>query len=489
MDAAIPLFNQLADCFEQQITPAELSQAITAFRISPKEQQDRYLSCSISITEVDPLAVLEQHGQTHAFQYYWEKPSDKFAIAAAGTLERIQSTGSGRFKESSSKGKELLSRVQHVSSLQHHLATVHLLGGFSFFDHNIGDAWREFGAGSFTLPEWTIVREGRFTVLTITKGITPSGSIQEIYNRFLTTLNELEEVCKAGSYSIPAKKSWKTDVNVPDAYSLENKQWTDAIENATDLIKSGEFKKVVLARQLKVKLNQPVSDTHILNNLRHQYPDCFSFLIRQNAESSFIGCTPERLASFKKRLVFTEGLAGSISRGKTASEDAVLEHELLHSKKDLSEHSFVLDAIEENLNRFSEVLEHPEKPKIKKLSNVQHLYTPVRAKIRDDVSRTEVLAKLHPTPAVGGYPREQAVPFIHKLEHFDRGWYAAPIGWINAHGEGEFAVAIRSGLIKKEEVCFFAGCGIVRDSDPQKEWEETNLKFIPMLTALEYARN
>lgn len=262
----------------------------------------------------------------------------------------------------------------------------------------------------------------------------------------------------------------------------------DSVENATDLIKAKKFKKIVLARELSVKLQAPVSDTRILNHLRNQYPDCYSFLISQDGESSFIGSTPERLASFHDREVLTEGLAGSISRGKTASEDAVLEYELLNSQKDLSEHAFVLDAIGENLERYSDLYEHPKTPAVKKLSNVQHLYTPVHAKIKDGVSRTEVLSRLHPTPAVGGYPREAAMPYINKLEYFDRGWYAAPIGWINANGEGEFVVAIRSGLIKKDEVRFFAGCGIVEDSDPEKEWEETNLKFIPMLTALEHAR-
>ena len=108
-------------------------------------------------------------------------------------------------------------------------------------------------------------------------------------------------------------------------------------------------------------------------------------------------------------------------------------------------------------------------------------------KIFKSESKTELLKKLHPTPAVGGFPRAEAVKFIQQHEDFDRGWYAAPIGWINTSGNGEFAVAIRSGLIMKNQVRFFAGCGIVQDSDPQKEWEETNMKFIPMLTALKYA--
>ena len=100
----------------------------------------------------------------------------------------------------------------------------------------------------------------------------------------------------------------------------------------------------------------------------------------------------------------------------------------------------------------------------------------------------KIAKALHPTPAVGGFPRDEAVPYISTFEDFNRGWYASPIGWINANGDGEFVVAIRSGLIKKDEVNFFAGCGIVEGSDPLKEWEETNLKFIPMLSALEYAR-
>lgn len=487
MDSTNPVFDEVKECFKQQISELALSESIDLISSNHKKKFE-YLSFSIQIPTVDALAVLEQNGNTKGFQYYWEKPSDKFAIAAAGSLERIQTTGQGRFRESSDQGKELLSKVYHISNLKHHLASVHLLGGFSFFDHNIGKDWRNFGAGSFTLPEWVLVKNGKLTILTITKKISSDTKKDVIYNDFLTTLEHLDSICDAGSYNVDAKQSFRSTVNIPGKDSKAFKQWVDSVESATDLIKAKEFKKIVLARELKVELQTPVSDTRILNHLRNQYPDCYSFLISQDGRSSFIGSTPERLASFREREVLTEGLAGSISRGKTASEDAVLEHELLHSQKDLNEHAFVLDAIEENLQRFSDVFEHPVSPGIKKLSNVQHLYTPVHARIKKGVSRTEVLSKLHPTPAVGGYPREAAMPYINKLEQFDRGWYAAPVGWINAHGEGEFVVAIRSGLIKNNEVRFFAGCGIVEDSNPQKEWDETNLKFIPMLTALEHAR-
>lgn len=487
MDSENPVIDDVKECFKQQISELAFSEVINSIN-STTPHRYQYLSFSIQIPAVDALAVLEQHDQKDTFRYYWEKPTDEFAIAASGSLERIQTTGKERFKDASNEGKELLNKIYHISNLKHHLASVHLLGGFSFFDHNIGKEWREFGAGSFHLPEWVIVRQGKFTILTITKKFERNSSLQETYSSFMTTLEELDQICDAGSYKLHSKKSYRSTVNTPGVNSEAYHSWVRSVENATDLIKAEEFKKIVLARELKVKLQTPVSDTRILNHLRTQYPDCYSFLISQDGRSSFIGSTPERLASFHDREVLTEGLAGSISRGKTASEDAVLEHELLHSQKDLSEHAFVLDAIEENLERFSDVFEHPVTPGIKKLSNVQHLYTPVHARIKEGVSRTEVLSKLHPTPAVGGYPREAAMPYISKLEQFDRGWYAAPIGWINAFGQGEFVVAIRSGLIKNNEVRFFAGCGIVEDSNPQKEWDETNLKFIPMLTALEHAR-
>ncbi|MDZ7682556.1 MAG: chorismate-binding protein [Fodinibius sp.] len=126
------------------------------------------------------------------------------------------------------------------------------------------------------------------------------------------------------------------------------------------------------------------------------------------------------------------------------------------------------------------------RPEVKKLSNVQHLYTPIRVQLKEQVTMLDVIEQLHPTPAVGGYPWGDAAHHIDELEQFDRGWYAGPVGWFNVNGDGEFAVGIRSGLFTKNKAHFFAGCGIVADSDPQSEWEETNLKLKPMLSALQY---
>ncbi len=472
--------------FQKQIGLKGLKKFLSSISFSEGDRNE-YLALSISIPSVDLLAVIEQDKHRDSFQYYWEKPVDEFSIAASGELERIISKGESRFKDSSTRGKEVLSRVHHLSGIKHQNAVVHLFGGFSFFDENNSNTWNSFQSSSFTLPEWMIIKEGNCTILTFLLSVHSDHSSEKIYSTIEHQLSELEHILSADQYYLNTEKDKRFKLDVPGNDSEEHLRWIDTITKAKNAINDGAFEKVVLARQLKIKLNQKIKDTHILNRLRFQYPDCYSFLIRQDSKSSFIGCTPERLASFNSKFVLTEGLAGSTSRGKTASEDAVLEYNLLHSNKDLREHDIVLEAIEENLEHYSDDVQHPTSPLVKKLSNVQHLYTPITAIIREGVSRTEVLKTLHPTPAVGGFPRNKAVNFIRENENFNRGWYASPIGWINAHGNGEFIVAIRSGLIKNDEVRFFAGCGIVEDSDPQKEWEETNLKFIPMLTALEYA--
>lgn len=474
--------NNLVKSFHKQIAEIDLDHTISEALNSNKA----FLAVSFSIDQIDALAALEQVSNKNDFQYYWEKVSDDFSISAAGELSRLINEGDSRFRESSSQGKNLLSSVYHLKAINHQNAEVHLFGGFSFFEKNNSRNWKNFGASSFTLPKWMIVKEGKCTILTFVVKISDIDRAEIVKERLYTQLDELEPICNVDEYT-STNQVKSSEIKINDDSEFDQIHWIETVNRAKNYIDEGRFDKVVLARELVIDLPKSVNDTHILHKLRRQYPDCYCFLIRHDATSSFIGCTPERLASFQSNFILTEGLAGSISRGKTASEDAMLENNLLGSSKDLHEHEIVLSAIEQQLAPYSQSIKHPEKPSVKKLSNVQHLYTPITATIHDGVSRTEVLKNLHPTPAVGGYPRTDAVKFIQQHEDFDRGWYAAPIGWINTSGNGEFAVAIRSGLIMENQVRFFAGCGIVQDSDPQKEWEETNMKFIPMLTALEYA--
>src|SRR5699024_2973901 len=145
-----------------------------------------------------------------------------------------------------------------------------------------------------------------------------------------------------------------------------------------------------------------------------------------------------------------------------------LANNLNGSNKNRAEHGFVVQDIRQRLEPLTNTIKHGLQPQIKKLSNVQHLHTPIRAHLADGISPLQAVEHLHPTPAVGGFPREKAMHYIQQLERFERGWYAGPVGWMTPSGSGEFSVAIRSGLLCEEEAHFFAGCGIVADSDPKK---------------------
>lgn len=180
----------------------------------------------------------------------------------------------------------------------------------------------------------------------------------------------------------------------------------------------------------------------------------------------------------------TEALAGSIRRGASASEDAALAGALLHSEKDVREQRDVLDDIVARLAPLHLTPEFPAQPQVRRFANVQHLHTPVRAALPEGVRLLEVVAAMHPTPAVGGSPRDAAVARIRELEGFPRGLYAGALGWLNARGGGEFFVGIRSALVDGERARAYAGAGIVAGSTPEKEFAETELKFKAMLDAL-----
>jgi menaquinone-specific isochorismate synthase len=214
-----------------------------------------------------------------------------------------------------------------------------------------------------------------------------------------------------------------------------------------------------------------------------QQHESFIFAFESNGDC-FIGASPERLVKKQGDEVYSTCLAGSISRGKTEEEDHKLGQLLLTDQKNLIEHGFVVEMIKEALEESCEEIILPDQPQLMKIRDIQHLYTPVIGKCHKDASLLLLVERLHPTPALGGLPKEEAVVKIRQVEDLDRGFYAAPLGWVDYRKNGEFAVSIRSGLIQENEVSLFAGCGVVADSDSESEYLETSLKFKPMLRAL-----
>ena len=226
-----------------------------------------------------------------------------------------------------------------------------------------------------------------------------------------------------------------------------------------------------------------------MRRLAGEYPTCTVFAVAQQ-DACFLGATPERLAQAHHGTVSTMALAGSIARGATPEEDRLLGERLRTSPKERAEHAIVVRALRVALAASPDVCSSVTaelEPCLAQLPNVQHLLTPIHAQLAPGKTLLDLVARLHPSPAVAGFPRAAALEVIRQREGFDRGWYGGPLGWLSAAGDGEFVVAIRSGLLRGREAWLYAGCGIVADSDPAAEYAESELKLRPMRSALGFS--
>lgn len=457
------------------------SPQFTYFLQSATSKNAEILSITLPIAGIDPLAALELNPD-YQEKFYWNHPNDEISISAAGKVRELKSTGKNRFADIADQTRKLKKSIQAYTAYKHFMAGPLLLGGYSFNDHNVGAVWKKFGASTFVLPEWMLVEINGLHLLTLTiekESSTPDEIYQLVISKITQFLNLAGKL-----HHTEHKKENKENILCTLQTPAEKMKWMQKVNQAKRYIHQKEFEKIVLARSLSVESKHEIQPTVLAHHLRESYPDCYNFLIQKDENTSFIGATPERLATFKDGKVQTEGLAGSISRGRSALEDASLAQTLMKSQKDLDEHQFVVKAIQSSLERLSTSIQQAKEPRIKKLQNVQHLFTPIRAEIKKGVQIHDLIKELHPTPAVGGYPKERSFKYIHEIEQIDRGWYAAPVGWFNLNGCGEFAVAIRSALLHHNQAELFAGCGIVADSDPEKEWNETLLKIRPLMDAL-----
>jgi isochorismate synthase len=258
--------------------------------------------------------------------------------------------------------------------------------------------------------------------------------------------------------------------------------WKALVRRAADAVRDGAFTKVVLARALVLR-GVRRTPAQVLRRLRAAYPGCTLFAVAAS-DRCFLGATPERLVRLRAGDVAAEAVAGSAPRAASADEDRRLGEGLRANPKDRLEHAVVVDVVRGVMEEICAHVAAPAEPELLKVANVQHLVTPLVGRLRDPLGVLDLVERLHPTPAVGGFPRHAALAWIERHEALSRGWYAGPIGWVNPDGEGEFAVAIRSAVMRGSEAVLFAGCGIVAGSDPDQEYAESALKMRPLLEAL-----
>jgi menaquinone-specific isochorismate synthase len=350
-----------------------------------------------------------------------------------------------------------------------------IFGGFSFDPKkDRSPMWSSFSDALFTLPKFMLTQTANGVWLTTNIVLSPKDDKSVIFECFA----EREQLLAANGKVMPQMTNHFEKIE-----EVNKAEWLRSVEKAATQIRAGELDKVVLARELRVHRRSNFNVEQILDRLNHEQSTSYLFAFTHN-ESTFLGASPERLVKREGDQLLSTCLAGSIARGRSAMEDDQLGEKLLKDEKNLHEHALVVRMIKDAVANCCTQLSVPNKPILYKVRDIQHLYTPIIGKIKDDVSILKVVERLHPTPALGGYPQGESIEKIREIEPFDRGWYAAPVGWIDEKGNGEFAVAIRSGLISGKAASLFAGCGIVGDSEPLLEYDETNMKFRPMISAL-----
>ena len=453
---------------------------MTATNIRDTGLHERYgklLSYSMACTGVSFAGFL-QHAEGQE-RYYWENQNDKIAFAGIGNAIELTAWGAERFQKIASQVRELFADATILGS-DNPLTSPRLFGGFSFrSDFTPDNTWSIYTPAYFVLPHYQLVSIGNEMWLTINAQIPLDENPDDLVGELKSALAQKLSQLKAGEWNvINLQQSSLKQVNYPMTYEM----WDEMISLATDRIRDGELNKVVLSRVAELQFENRVNMMPILRHLADHYAECYRFLFEPRPSFAFYGASPELLAGVHGEKVQTMGLAGSIGRGETPESDQVLGDELLNSKKDQHEHQIVVDKIKDRLQPLTDSLSI-EETGLLKLSNIQHLYTPIQGTLKRSGGVLSVVEALHPTPALGGDPREIAMQVIRDSEPIPRGWYGAPVGWIDSNLDGQFSVAIRSAVAQESRVWVYSGAGIVEDSLPQKEWDETALKFRPMLNA------
>lgn len=400
----------------------------------------------------------------------WEKPDEGILLAAFGEAISLRGSVSSSLAEATAPIRNALAgAISNVSSAARPRAFV----GARFAPSGVtkDHAWDAFGAWQAFIPQVLVAGTNGQLAASLTLKLDPAN---------LSAIEPAVQEALASLTALDVGRSSSSFVAAPGAAS---EQWNGSVCAALGEIGAARYQKAVLARRVAVNVSEDIDTGAVLSKLAERYPHCYIFAFR-SGDAIWLGATPELLASLEGGVVRAASLAGSKPRGRDAASDACLAGELMGSAKERAEHALVALGIQEALAPLCWSLSAPEAPELLQLPNIQHLHTPVSGKLRPGHDILDVVARLHPTPAVGGWPREQAVEAIDRLEGMDRGWYAGPIGWVDFAGDGEFAVGLRAALVSGASAQLYAGAGIVVGSEPAVEYAETETKLRPLREAL-----
>lgn len=433
--------------------------------ISAAQQEcTEVVTLRFDLKPMDPLAWL--HGQQNGVKIYWAARDGMREVAGIGRADHVMgaATDRGEYRQALKRMHDMIANSED---------DIHYYGGFRFNSvENPDPLWRDFGRYNFVLPRFVIIREGcRYTLSCIF-----------VPDRDCFALDHIRDEWQAVSFTTNDGHD-----EIPQPLSRrdhpDREQWHRNVQRALKAFGSNDLDKIVLARRSMFSFDEALHPFSLLHRLKKATPECYHFYFQPHSDNGFIGASPERLYKRVGRYFESESVAGTRPRGATPELDDQLADALLSSDKDVREHGFVRDSMMSSLEPLCESLRVDEEISLLKLARGQHLLTGFQGRLNSSVSDIDLLETLHPTPAVGGCPTEKALEKLSEWEGFDRGFYAAPMGWIGRDA-AEFAVAIRSGLIAGNRLFLFSGAGIVEGSTPEREWQEIEHKIADFMKVL-----
>jgi salicylate biosynthesis isochorismate synthase len=430
----------------------------------------------------DPAAIACASRRAGEPWFLFEQPDrGRRALACIGEAVELNASGPGRFSELARRWRELAGRAVADQPDGPVAAGPVAVGGFAFApEGGSSPHWRGFAPAGLSVPEVAISRScrGRETLvrLTLTALVAPDDTPEQRLQALLARVGELRAAPLPLLDPAPTGRFQVVSVMAPEHYE-------QAVGRAVELIRAGRIEKIVLAREVQVHAPRAYDPPAIFGVLREEFPSCFVFCAGRG-DATLIAASPELLIRREGQRASTLALAGSSRRSADPAVDAYLGEQLLRDQSYREEHAIVARRIERTLRPHSVWVAAAREPELARIANIQHLATPIRAQLAAPIEAIELAGMMHPTPAVGGEPLAAAAPLIPALEGLDRGWYLGPVGWSDAAGDGEFCVALRCALLDGAVARCYAGGGIVRDSVPERELAETEVKLAALLPLL-----
>jgi isochorismate synthase len=467
-----------------------LDAAVHTALADPATARSLLVSAAVPFRMVDPIAWFAAAAALGEDAACWLEPATRRSMVGVGAAASVAVDGPDRFRAAAVAWAGMLAdSIVGGPAVGQPGAGPILFGGATFAESASADAcWASFETGRLDVPSILLNAMEDEAILTcslmVQRSVDPSPAVVGLLDR-------VDRLCAALETRSMRPSGRATQLLHQVGGHPDRATWSSSVARAAGAVGRGRIDKVVLARRADLGAIAPIEVQEVLERLAASpsattAPDdapvtVFAF---SREGRTFLGASPERLVAARGRSFRTIALAGTTGRDPDPAIDADLGAALLASEKDREEHAVVVEMLRDTLTPLASRLHIDRTPHIVRLPTLQHLATDLSGELHVDLGILDLVDRLHPTPAVGGWPRAAALELLEEQEHLDRGWYAGPVGWVDARGDGEFVVAIRSGVIADDQAHLFVGCGIVADSEPDREWAESSMKLESLTQAL-----